>query len=85
MTSSDQNSCMSDDSCITCSDAATAMRLVALDPEGDTGICIDELGSHTEVLLGLIPTPAVGDVLLIHAAAAIQRIENTIAGAHEVR
>lgn len=85
MTSSDHYSCNSDGSCITCSDAATVMCVVALAPEGDTGICVDALGNQTEVLLGLIARPDVGDVLLVHAATAIQRIDHTPAGSHEVR
>jgi hydrogenase expression/formation protein HypC len=58
-----------DDICITCSDAAVAVRVLELRPDGlalvDTGV-----GAPEEVSVALVDA-AVGDVVLVHAGEAI--------------
>jgi len=77
MNAEHESSCAHDTHCITCSDAACAMRLLSVDESKASGICVDEAGQHSEVLLGLITTPAPGDLLLVHAGAALQRLDET--------
>lgn len=73
----DQFTCAPDaEHCITCSDSASAMRLVACNTATDTGICVDAAGVHVEVLLGLINTPQIGDTLLVHAGTALLRVDS---------
>ena len=57
-----------DDSCITCSDSAVAVRVVAL---LDDDLAVVDTGSGSEeVSVGLV-SAAVGDTILVHAREAI--------------
>ena len=60
--------CAADDSCITCSDAAVSVRVVAL---LDDDLAVVDTGAGTEeVSVGLV-SAAVGDTILVHAREAI--------------
>jgi hydrogenase expression/formation protein HypC len=60
--------CAADGSCITCSDAAVAVTVVAL-LDDDLAVVDTGAGSE-EVSVGLV-TAAVGDTILVHAREAI--------------
>jgi hydrogenase maturation factor len=53
--------------CITCSDKAVPMRVVDVRPDG-LAVCDDGV----EVMLDLVGPVEVGDVVLVHAGAALQ-------------
>ncbi len=50
------------------------MRLVALADHG-LAVCEDEAGRRSEVMTGLLEDPRPGDVLLVHAGAALLRLD----------
>ncbi|MGH3940647.1 MAG: HypC/HybG/HupF family hydrogenase formation chaperone [Pseudonocardiaceae bacterium] len=54
--------------CITCSDAAVAVRIVALLP--DELAVVDTGSGHEEVSIALV-TAGIGDEVLVHAKEAI--------------
>jgi hydrogenase expression/formation protein HypC len=60
--------CAADDTCITCSDTAVAVRVVAL-LDDDLAVVDTGAGSE-EVSVGLV-SAAVGDTILVHAREAI--------------
>ncbi len=57
--------------CITCSDAADRMRIVSVDDDGAIGVCVDDAGRRSEVLLGLTPDARPGAEVLVHAGVAL--------------
>jgi hydrogenase expression/formation protein HypC len=63
-----------DDHCVTCSDEARPMRVLAIAP-GAVARCRDERGATHDVMVDLVDA-AVGDVVLVHAGTAISAIEN---------
>jgi hydrogenase expression/formation protein HypC len=66
--SADEAQCAVDGSCITCSDTAVAVTVVAL---LDDDLAIVETGAgREEVSVGLV-SAAVGDTILVHAREAI--------------
>ena len=56
-----------DGHCITCSDEAVPMRVERVRPDG-TAVC-----DGTEVMTDLVEEVEPGDVLLVHAGAALAR------------
>lgn len=68
-----------EDHCITCGDEAVAMRVVKLDPARGLALCENDDRERTTVETALVDTVDVGDVLLVHAAVAIQRLEGAAA------
>jgi hypothetical protein len=64
----DDAQCAADGSCITCSDAAVAVRVVAL-LDDDLAV-VDTGAGPEEVSVGLV-SAAVGDTILVHAREAI--------------
>lgn len=66
------------DVCITCSDAAVEVSVVALRDDGlamvDTGA-----GTHEEVSVALVEA-CVGDVVLVHAGEAIATVRRGVPG-----
>ena len=58
----------SDDHCVTCSDEAVPMRVVAVCADG-TALCDGDV----EVMTDLVGAVAPGDELLVHAGTAIAR------------
>jgi len=64
-------SCNDDASCITCGDIALPLTVVEV--IGDDARCTD--GSRSElVALELVGAAAPGDVLLVHAGVALERL-----------
>jgi hydrogenase maturation factor len=63
--------------CITCGDVAIPMRVVRT---GDDGLadCVTEDGQTSQVELALVDA-APGDLVLVHACVAIQRLEEAAA------
>jgi hydrogenase expression/formation protein HypC len=66
--SGNDGQCAADGSCITCSDTAVAVQVVAL--LGDDLAMVDTGAGHEEVSVGLV-SAAVGDTILVHAKEAI--------------
>jgi len=64
-------SCEDPGHCITCSDAADRMRVVSLDSEGAIGVCVDDAGRRSEVMLALTPNVQPGVEVLVHAGVAL--------------
>lgn len=60
--------------CITCSDEALPLQVVAV-VDDEVALCADEAGERSEVLTALVGAVAVGDRLLVHAGAALARLE----------
>ncbi len=55
------------------------MRVVKLDPARGLALCENDDRERTTVETALVDTVDVGDVLLVHAAVAIQRLEGAAA------
>jgi hydrogenase maturation factor len=62
--------------CITCADEGTPMRVLSV---GDDGLarCSDDRGATSEVEVALVGAVAPGDQLLVHAATAIARLQES--------
>jgi hydrogenase maturation factor len=60
--------------CITCSDVATAMRVVRIGGDG-LAQCVSEDGVESAVDLGLLDAVTPGDSVLVHACVALQRLD----------
>jgi hydrogenase expression/formation protein HypC len=58
--------------CITCSDEAVPLRVVAL--AGGDAVCRDACGAEHRVAVDLVEPVAAGDDLLVHAGVAIRRL-----------
>jgi hydrogenase maturation factor len=61
--------------CITCGDRALPLRVVAPGAEPGLARCADAEGREEEVEVSLLAPVAVGERLLVHAGAAIARVE----------
>ncbi|MGO9490245.1 MAG: HypC/HybG/HupF family hydrogenase formation chaperone [Solirubrobacteraceae bacterium] len=59
--------------CITCGDVAVPMRVLNVDASAALAVCDDADGRNETVELGLVENVAPGEVLLVHAGAALQR------------
>ena len=59
--------------CITCSDAATPVRVLEVDERRELALCEDAAGAHATVEIALVAPVAAGDELLVHAGTAIGR------------
>lgn len=68
-----QNFCDLSGHCITCSDEAVPMQVNELLAGGEIAICQGEGGARVEVLAGLLEGLVPGDVVLVHAGAALAR------------
>ena len=66
--------CATDGHCVTCSDEGIPMRVAELAGEG-LAVCVDDDGARTDVLTGLIDAVRPGDLLLVHAGTALQRLD----------
>lgn len=84
------NRCDAEGHCITCSDEAIPMRVVELLAGSGVALCevLGEGGGgeaggagggneRAEVLIGLVDGVATGDVVLVHAGAALVRVEES--------
>ncbi len=67
--------CESEGHCITCSDAATPMRVRRLDAASGLAECVDAGGAASEVDLALLDGVGDGDTVLVHAGVAIARAQ----------
>jgi hydrogenase maturation factor len=56
-----------EDHCVTCSDAATPLRVIEVRADG-LALCDD----GSEVMLDLVGPVDVGDLVLVHAGVALQ-------------
>lgn len=61
--------------CVTCSDAAEPMLVEAVSDDGAIAECVSECGERREVLCGLLPGLTAGARVLVHAGAALQRVD----------
>ena len=50
------------------------MSVVAVDPERELALCIDDAGARHSVEIGLVAPVAPGDEVLVHAAVALARL-----------
>jgi hypothetical protein len=57
--------------CITCSDEAVPMTVVAVDNSRSLALCEDEAGARSSVEIALIDPVAPGDTVLVHAGTAL--------------
>lgn len=67
--------CDAEGHCITCSDEGIPMRVIATQPALGLALCEDAAGRRTEILSGIIDDVVPGDFVLVHAGAALARIE----------
>ena len=63
--------------CVTCGDDGVAMRVVAVDDERGLALCAAPGGERTTVEVALVGAVAAGDALLVHAGAALARLDDT--------
>ncbi len=70
--------------CITCGDEAVAMTVLKVDSQRGLALCADEEGRRETVEIALVEA-AEGDVLMVHAATAIARVEAREADGRESR
>jgi len=61
------------DHCITCADDGVPMSVVRVDVERGLALCAQAGGRRMTVETALVEPVAVGEVLLVHAGAAIAR------------
>jgi hydrogenase maturation factor len=61
--------------CITCGDVAVPLRVVSLDDERGLALCADGEGRRETVEVALVAPVSLGEELLVHAGAAIARLE----------
>lgn len=59
------------DHCITCSDEARPMTVVAHDDARGLALCVDGAGGRSSVETALVEPVSTGDTLLVHAGTAI--------------
>lgn len=61
------------ESCITCSDATTPMRVVEVDRKRALAVCAEEDGRRHTVDVGIVGEVAPDELLLVHAGTALVR------------
>ncbi|MGI8574343.1 MAG: HypC/HybG/HupF family hydrogenase formation chaperone [Egibacteraceae bacterium] len=66
------DACSIDDGCITCGDVAVALRVVEADAYDAR--CRDETGREEVVATDLVGPVAAGDLLLVHAKVALEKL-----------
>jgi len=60
--------------CSVCSDEAVPMRVLEVLDGGGIAVCAGEEGRRVEVLIGALDDVVCGDVVLVHAGAALARV-----------
>ena len=60
--------------CVTCGDTALPMRVLRVDRDDALALCEDEAGARESVEIGLVEPVDEGDLLLVHAGTALQRL-----------
>lgn len=61
--------------CVTCGDVAVTMRVVRLDPSRGLALCEADDGERRTVEVELVAPVAEGDSVLVHAGAALARLD----------
>jgi hydrogenase maturation factor len=69
--------CEVTDGCITCGDVAVTLTVQSVD--GADAMCRDPQGRTEQVATELVGDVAVGDVLLVHAGVALERLDDAAA------
>jgi hydrogenase maturation factor len=69
--------CDHESGCITCGDEAVAMRVLRVDERRLLALCADDEDRHETVEVELVAPVAPGDALLVHAGAALLRLERS--------
>ena len=64
-----------DGTCITCGDVAEEVRVIRVDGATALAVCRTDGGCEITADVGLVSAPAAGDRLLVHAGAAIARLD----------
>jgi hypothetical protein len=59
--------------CVTCGDVATRMRVLVVKEAESLALCLDERERRLTVDTGIVGSVVPGDMLLVHAGAAIIR------------
>ncbi len=67
--------CDHEQGCITCGDTAVPMRVVGVEADRALAVCEDDAGLRAPVEIGLVDPVREGDLLLVHAGAALQHLE----------
>ncbi len=67
--------CRVEEGCITCGDEAHPMRVLSVDEAGSLALCAGDDGLAGEVEVGLVDSVVPGDVVLVHAAVALTRLD----------
>jgi hydrogenase maturation factor len=67
--------CDHDTGCITCGDVAMALTVLRVDEERELALCATDDGQKETVETALVGRARPGDVLLVHAGTALQRLE----------
>jgi hypothetical protein len=62
-----------DESCVTCADALTRMRVLEADVAGAIALCVDDEQRRHSVDTAIVGDVSPGEVLLVHAGAALFR------------
>jgi hydrogenase maturation factor len=68
-------SCQPHDGCITCGDTAVALKIVAVDHDAQLAECEDGEGRREQVDVGLLWPVAADERVLVHAGAALMRLD----------
>ncbi len=63
--------------CVTCSDEGIPMLVLAASGDG-LALCADGDGSETTVMTALVGSVAPGDGVLVHAGAALARLDGEL-------
>ncbi len=61
--------------CVTCGDEAVPVRVVLVDEAQALATCVDDAGRRSVVEIALVDRVHDGDLLLVHAGAALTRLE----------
>lgn len=61
------------DACITCGDVAVWLRVASVQPELGLARCVDAEGRAESVAIELVEPVGLGEMLLVHAGAALAR------------
>lgn len=64
--------CSAEPSCITCGDVAVTLVVTAVD--GADATCRDDEGRTEQVAIELVGSVRPGDLLLVHAGVALERL-----------
>jgi hydrogenase expression/formation protein HypC len=69
------HACRVEEGCITCGDVALPLTVVAIDEPRGLALCEDEQGRRETVETALVLPVAAGDRLLVHAGAALTKLD----------